>query len=65
VACLVPPVAAGLVVNLTAFSVTAAATAVNVPYLVLVTLLIAAVAAVPVAKVTVAALSTVSANGSG
>lgn len=60
-----PPVPAGLVVNLTAFSTIAAALAVNVPYVVLVTLLMAAVAAVPVAKVTVAALSTFSANGSG
>jgi len=65
VICLAPPVAAGFVVNLTAFSTTAAAAAVNVPYLVLVTLLIAAFAASPVARVTVAALSTVSANGSG
>jgi len=53
------------VVNLTAFSVIAAAVAVNPPYVVLVTLSMAAVAAVPVALVTVAALSTVAANGSG
>jgi len=62
---LAPPVAVGFLTHLTAASVIALAVALTAPYLVLVTLSIAARAAVPVARVTVAALSTLSANGSG
>lgn len=62
---LAPPVAPGFLTNLTAASVTATAAAVAAPNLALVTPSIALTAAVPEAKEAVAALSTVSANGSG
>jgi hypothetical protein len=60
-----PPVAVGRVVNLTATSVTVAAVTVAAPNLVLVTPSTALAAAAPLRVVTVAALSTFSANGSG
>jgi len=61
-----PPVAVGFLVQPTVTSVTAAATAVIEPYLATgVTLAMAAVTPAPVAAVTVAALSTLAANGSG
>jgi len=58
-----PDVAAGKVTNLTAFSVEAAAVIVIVPYLVLV--IASTTVVVAFKEVTVLALSTVSANGSG
>jgi len=61
-----PPVAVGFLINATFASVTAAAVAVIVPYLVAgVTLAMADVTEAPFRDVTVAALSTLVANGSG